>query len=174
MYLTFSCPQCDQSNQSPDLSTVSELRCQRCDWRRPFSDRENELKSESVPHECLRCGNPDLWRQKNFPQSLGLLFVALGAISSSIAWSYYRPILAISILMCFALLDMVLYIVMSDVLVCYRCRTKHHNADVSRHAAFNHELAEKYRQERIRLEQAQRDSLPPSDDSGGVLPDPQS
>lgn len=58
--------------------------------------------------------------------------------------------------MCFALLDMVLYIVMPDVLVCYRCRTRHHNADTSQHGAFDLELGEKYRQEEIRRKEQQR------------------
>ncbi len=129
------------------------MSCLNCDWERPFSN--DEVREQAIPSECLRCGNPDLWRQKNFPQWLGLFFVALGAISSSIAWMYYRPILALSILMAFALLDMVLYIVMRDVLVCYRCRTKHHDVDVSQHKPFDHETGEKYRQEEIRRKEAE-------------------
>ena len=147
MYVSYLCPKCDQSNQSPDLGDVTELRCHHCDWQRSISPQE----SDAPPKDCLRCGNPDLWRQKNFPQSIGLLFVALAAITSSIAWMYYMPVLAIGILMFFAVIDMVLYIFMPDVLVCYRCQTKHHGIDVSGHATFDHELAEKYRQEKIRL-----------------------
>lgn len=130
------------------------MSCPNCDWERPFAD-STETDNATTPSECLRCGNPDLWRQKNFPQWLGLFFVALGAILSSIAWFYYRPILALSILMALALLDMVLYKVMSDVLVCYRCRTKHHDVDVSQHKAFDHETGEKYRQEEIKRKEAE-------------------
>jgi hypothetical protein len=78
----------------------------------------------------------------------------MGAISSSIAWGYHRPVLALSILMAFALLDMILYLVMPDVLVCYRCQARHHQTEVGGHGGFNHELAERYRQERIRLRQS--------------------
>lgn len=154
MHLTFHCPQCDHTNQSGDVAQISVLSCAACDWERKFSDSSGRL--DATPKECLRCGNSDLWRQKNFPQSLGLLFVALGAITSSVAWMYYQPILAIGILMGFALLDMVLYVVMPDVLVCYRCRTKHHHADVSQHRPFDHELGEKYRQEEIRRQESQQ------------------
>lgn len=153
MYLTFHCPKCDRTTQTSELSDVTELNCTSCDWERPFP--EGSGIDEDQLSECLRCGNPDLWRQKNFPQWLGLLFVAMGAISSSIAWLYYKPILALGILMCFALLDMILYIVMPDVLVCYRCRTKHHSVDVSQHGGFDHELGEKYRQEEIKRKEAQ-------------------
>lgn len=151
MYLTYHCPKCDQLNQSNDLREAEVLGCTECDWSKPLPP---DLRAAQQPSECLRCGNSDLWRQKNFPQSLGLLFVALGAITSSIAWMYYQPVLAIGILMVFALLDMALYLIMPDVLVCYRCRTKHHHVDVSSHQAYNHELGEKYRQEKIRQQEA--------------------
>lgn len=152
MYVTYHCPKCDHLNRSADLAESESLTCTRCDWSREFTAGSGFR--DPAPKECLRCGNADLWRQKNFPQSLGLLFVTAGALISSVAWAYHRPILALGILMAFALVDMVLYLTMPDVLVCYRCRTKHHAADVSGHAAFDHELGERYRQERIRLEQA--------------------
>lgn len=151
MYLTYPCPRCEQTNRSGDVTVEPALSCVHCGWHRAL---DRELVKSGVPQECLRCGNADLWRQKNFPQWLGLSFVAAGAISSSVAWAYHRPVLALGILMGFALLDMVLYLTMSDVLVCYRCRTRHHDADVSQHESFNHELAERYRQERLRLEQS--------------------
>lgn len=151
MYLTYSCPRCQRPNRSVDFTGPCELTCTQCGWSRTV---DPALESaDSAPSACVRCGNPDLWRQKSFPQWLGLTFVALGAVGSSIAWGYHRPVLALGILMCLALLDMVLYATMPDVLVCYRCRTKHHRTDVSGHGAFNHELAERYRQERIRLQQ---------------------
>lgn len=153
MYLTYHCPKCDQPNRSANLAELTELTCEHCDWSRPF-DEESGWR-EPAPRECLRCGNSDLWRQKHFPQWLGLLFVGAGALTSSIAWAYHRPILALGILMGFALIDMLLYLTMPDVLVCYRCKTKHHAADVSGHGAFDHELGERYRQEKIRLEQAE-------------------
>ena len=160
MRLTFHCPNCDAVNRSDQLSTRPELKCAQCDWAKALPEK---VAAASLPNECVRCGNSDLWRQKNFPQSLGLLFVAMGAISSSIAWMYYKPILALAILMGFALLDMVLYIVMPDVLVCYRCRTKHHDVDVSGHTAYDHELGEKYRQEKIRQIEAEANSARMSD-----------
>lgn len=80
--------------------------------------------------------------------------VALGAIASSIAWADHRPVLALSILGAFALLDMVLYWIMPDVLVCYRCRARHRVAGTGGgFGPYNHELGERYRQERLRVEQ---------------------
>lgn len=79
--------------------------------------------------------------------------VALAAVLSSIAWGFHRPILALSILTGFALLDMALYVLMPDVLVCYRCRARHRHVSAGAgFTAYNHELGERYRQERLRLE----------------------
>ncbi len=85
--------------------------------------------------------------------------VALGAILSSIAWYFHRPIAALSILAGFGLLDMILYQVMPDALVCYRCRSRHHVAEADdAFSAYDHELGERYRQERLRLEEQQAES----------------
>lgn len=161
MYLTFECPRCQHSNRSPDLGNTPELTCSSCGWNKPLKASE----SGESPRECLRCGNSDLWRQKNFPQWAGLTCVAVGAVASSIAWGYHRPVWALGILMGFALLDMILYVTMPDVLVCYRCRTKHHQADFSAHGTFNLELAERYRQERIRKERTEAGSGMPASQS---------
>lgn len=129
-----------------------QLTCSHCGLERtiPANAVEN-----GMPTRCLGCGNTDLWRQKDFPQRIGLGMVALGAILSSIAWGYHRPILALSILVGFAITDMVLFWVMPDVLVCYRCRARHRvSAAGESFSPYNHEVGERYRQERIRLEQA--------------------
>jgi len=119
-----------------------------CGWKNPIGAAD--LSGES-PNHCLVCGTLDLWRQKDFPPSLGLLCVAIGAISSSIAWYYHRPVIALAILMGFALLDMLLYVFMSDVLVCYRCKARHGQVDLTGRVAYDHELGERYRQEEIRM-----------------------
>ncbi len=106
---------------------------------------------DGQPTRCLLCGNPDLWRQKDFPQAAGLLIVALGALSSSLAWYFYRPRLALGILLGFALADLLLFALMPDVLVCYRCQARHSGIDVAGRPGFDHETAERYRQERLRL-----------------------
>lgn len=82
--------------------------------------------------------------------------VAAGALLSSIAWSLHRPIAALGILLGFAALDLLLYVVMPDVLVCYRCRARHSGGDLKEHPPFDHETAERYRQEHLRLQNAAR------------------
>ena len=108
-------------------------------------------------HDCLGrcriCGCSDLWRQKDFPPALGLLFAGAAIVLSSLAWYRHCPVQAIGILMAFALADLVLYIVMSDMLVCYRCRARHRKTEMGgEHLTFNLELSERY----LRLKQGQK------------------
>jgi len=145
----YQCPRCQAQNQSNNPVPGTQLSCHACDWSR-------ELTSSDLdgvrPFHCLVCATEDLWRQKNFPQALGLMFVGLGALGSSIAWYYHRPIVALSVLMAVAAIDFGLFALMPDVLVCYRCGARHSGGDISEHPAFNHETAERYRQEQLRRE----------------------
>jgi len=100
------------------------------------------------------CGCDDLWRQKDFPPALGLFFAGTAIVLSSIAWAYYNPNWAIGILMVFALVDMVLYTFMGDMLVCYRCRARHRRTAMQdEHPAFNLEVSERYVQMQKRQDQ---------------------
>lgn len=150
MQLSFQCPVCSQPNYTEVTDHTGELHCQQCQWERTLA--ESDLVDDR-PARCLVCGTEDLWRQKDFPQGLGLLMVATGALLSTIAWAMLWPVTAIGVLMAFGLADLLLYTFMKDVLVCYRCRAKHRRVNFDDdHPRFDLELAERYRQEAIRLE----------------------
>lgn len=148
MHVTFRCPNCDQSQRSHDCHAGGAVKC-GCGWTKPIS--ANDITGEA-PNHCLVCGTLDLWRQKDFPPSLGLLFVVIGIVTSSIAIYDHQPVWAIGILMALALLDMLLFVVMSDVLVCYRCQARHGKVDLTGRVAYDHGLGERYRQEEIRMQ----------------------
>ena len=77
-------------------------------------------------------------------------------ILSTVAMAYMQPELSLGILMVFALADMILYAVMPDRLVCYRCHAQYRRlAGMERVGTFNLEVNERYRQEAIRLKQAE-------------------
>jgi len=160
MRILFQCPACERSRLADVGPQTTVLECQNCQWERPV--RTADLES-GLPRRCLVCGCDDLWRQKDFPQRLGLAMVALGAVLSTIAWAYYEPAIALGILLAFALADMVLFVVMKDVLVCYRCHARYRDAVLTEdHPRFNLETAERYRQEAARLKDSRRtaDSAP--------------
>lgn len=149
MQILYSCPSCARIMRSEVAATTESLCCDQCSWNRPLTPTDF---GEHQPQHCLVCGCNDLWRQKDFPQKLGLALVALGALLSTIAMAYYYPATALGVLLAFALGDMLLYTFMPDVLVCYRCEARHrHTKPGEDYPRFNLETAERYRQEAARL-----------------------
>lgn len=154
MHITFRCPRCEQVNRLFDPQIGLTAECTACDWNHAVIRGEDGSLPED---ECLVCGCDDLWRQKNFPPKVGLAFVAVGAIVSTVFWYYMMPMWAIGVLMAFALVDFLLYILMPDVLVCYRCHSYHRWDEIDEsHPKFDLETAERYRQEEIRLKEAEK------------------
>ena len=154
MQLVYSCGMCGNAVRATVDETTATAVCRHCGDSRKI--RTGSI-ADGVPTECVVCGCRDLWRQKDFPPQLGLTIVGIGTVASTIAWAYYWPMAALAILMGFALLDLLLYAVMKDVLVCYRCAVRHRNVTPpADHARFDLEVAERYRQEQLRLKEAQR------------------
>jgi hypothetical protein len=127
------------------------LSCRQCEWSRTVTAEDF---ANATATRCLVCRNEDLWRQKDFPQALGLTFVGIGIVGSLTAWAYHRPVIALGILLAVAAIDFVLFAVMPDVLVCYRCQARHSGGNLGDRPTFDHETAERYRQEQIRREQS--------------------
>ena len=151
MQIDFRCPRCDTQNRT-ELGNDGALTCAAGDWSRTVAAEDF---AGNRPAHCLVCGCVDVWRQKDFSPRVGVTLVGLGILLSTIAWARMEPVWAIGILMVFALVDMLLYVFMSDVLVCYRCGTRHRYATLDdEHPRFNLETHERYRQEALRLEEA--------------------
>lgn len=154
MQLIYSCPSCQKTSVAELADNGGPCACMHCDWKRDIGADNFEA---GVPTKCGVCGCQDLWRQKDFPQGLGLLIVGIGIILSTIAWYRLEPALAIGILMAFAGLDLLLYTFMKDMLVCYRCRARHRRTALDdSHPNFDLEVAERYHQQDLRMEQAGR------------------
>lgn len=165
MQLVFSCPKCKQTVQATEGLREERYRCPGCGDERTVP--ESAWREEQLCR-CLACGEKDLWRQKDFPHAIGLAIVGMGILLSTIAWAQYRPLIAIGILMLFALADLALYSLMRDVLVCYRCHARHRlDSAVTEYDRFSHETAERYRQDAIR----QKTQHPPTTDTASARRD---
>lgn len=153
MQLVYHCPTCNLLQIVQTDAAHRDLSCS-CGWKRDVP--ETHLEGER-PLRCLCCGNEDLWRQKDFPQGVGLLLVATGATLSTFFYWNMHPVWAIGVLLVFAALDMALYFLMPDVLVCYRCKARHRRAAIDQqHPYFDLEINERYRQEAIRLAEIEK------------------
>jgi hypothetical protein len=131
-----------------------EISCRSCGWQRLAAPDDF---AQGKPARCLVCGCNDLWRQKNFSSRAGLLMVGSAILFSTVAYALWQPVLALAILMGFALIDALLYLFMRDVSVCYRCAARHGGFEPAAvHETFDLEVAERYRQERLRRESLSR------------------
>lgn len=158
MQILFDCPKCLKTSSQDVTVSSPSVTCPGCQWTRPIDPAQ---VSDGGPTECLVCGCHDLWRQKDFSQKLGVAIVALGITLSTVAMAYMQPELSLGILMVFALADMILYTVMRDCLVCYRCHARFRQLpQASQVKTFDLEVNERYRQEAIRMKQAEQ-SAPP-------------
>jgi hypothetical protein len=153
MELTFSCPSCGSVGHVSPIETGSLAECRQCGRSRP-------LRAESIAHNelqaCPLCMTTDLYVQKDFPQGLGLFIVVVGFAISTIFWYYEMPIPAYLVLVASGLLDLMMYHLVGNVTICYRClcqlRGVGSNRD-GRYHPFDLTIGERYRQERIRAEQ---------------------
>ncbi len=152
MQIIFQCPVCEQRSLSRPEPVTGPVSCTHCDWSR--DEGANDFEGEFC-RRCRVCGCEDLWRQKDFPPAVGLGFVVVGGLLSTIAWAWHEPTWALGILMAFAFVDMMLYTFMTDMLVCYRCRARHRKTALDDdHLAFNLELNERYVQMKNRQDAA--------------------
>ena len=73
---------------------------------------------------CPVCEGPDLYVRKDLNRNLGLTSVVIvGLVSAFLLWSG-RDLAAYGVLGAFALADFVIYQLLKDVTVCYRCQAE--------------------------------------------------
>ncbi|MCP4194936.1 MAG: hypothetical protein GY768_30400 [Planctomycetaceae bacterium] len=149
--ITCHCPYCEQTFRSA-LETDQPLSCPECS--RQLSQRVPQLQAASLTR-CLVCPSHELFIRKDFPQRLGVAIVCTGFFLSSVAWFYHQVILSFAILFATALVDVILFMVMGNLLECYRCHAQYRGLhDLKSHGNFDLEVHERYRQEAARLKQA--------------------
>jgi hypothetical protein len=160
MELTFECPGCHAVGSVSPVESVPSATCRTCGQSR-------ELRGEAVVGDGLRacpvCATEDLYVQKDFPQGLGLAIVVAGFVVSTVFWYYDRPVPALSVLMVSALADMALYYLVPDVTICYRCLSQYRGPGTNpggRFRPFDLAVGERYRQERLRVEELRGRSAP--------------
>jgi ribosomal protein S27E len=154
----FRCPQCSHPQTAPLDNATSALTCAACG---------SELLTpagaihEGRVHRCVVCPSEELYVRKDFPQQLGVAIVVVGIILSTITW-YYRQIYATyGIFFGTALLDFILWLVMGNVLQCYRCQARYRGVEgLEGHGGFDLETHEKHRQQLIRLAEARAAQSP--------------
>jgi hypothetical protein len=73
--------------------------------------------ANAIIDECAACGHDQLYFQKDFNRTLGIAIIAVGAVL--VPWTYYLSLLGVTIL------DYVVWRIVKNVIVCYRCQAVH-------------------------------------------------
>jgi hypothetical protein len=147
--VTFACPACDRPARVHLHGPVA--------WQCPACDQRLQLAPPAgVLTECVVCGNPGLYKKKDFPHGLGLALLTLACAASFFTYGWYEKWLTWAILIGTAVFDGLLYLLVGDVVVCYRCQAQYRRLPSGQdYKPFDLGTAERYRQERIRREQMQ-------------------
>lgn len=139
MNVRFACPHC-QAPAVVERPGPAAWTCPACGQIETLHDAP-----------CVACGCEKLYRQKDFPQWLGLTILTVACASFFVLQILYRPTLAWTVLLGSAAFDGLLYSYVGDVVNCYRCGAQHRRLPARAFDPFELATAERYRQERMRL-----------------------
>jgi hypothetical protein len=154
MELTYECPQCEAVGRVDRVEDAVTATCARCQAVRELST--SAIAADSSLIACPWCSTEDLYIQKDFPHGLGLAVVVAGFAVSTVFWYFYLPVLAFAVLLATAAMDVLLYYFVPDVTICDRCLSQIRgpgSAPEGRFQPFDLEVGERYRQERLRVEE---------------------
>lgn len=152
MNVTFSCPACDCGARQEFDAATTAIACPHCGQQIKLP--EGAVDGRRL-QRCVVCPSHDLYIRKDFPQRVGVLLVAIGVIGSSIAWNYANLPWTFGILFGTALADLLLFLVVGNALMCYRCGAQYRGVtEMDAHGQFNLETHEKHRQVAARLSAA--------------------
>jgi hypothetical protein len=150
MHVAFRCPHCDATVHE-EMLDGGALECSQCGHKFGSLPREGD---GHIDH-CLVCGSDELFVRKNFPQRLGVTIVVIGFAASCIAWYFHMVYATFAVLFATAGIDLLLFWLMGNLLECYRCHAQYVGvAALDQHDQFDLEVHERYRQEQIRLREA--------------------
>lgn len=156
--MTFECPKCGVVSHHAPIESATVVRCRGCGHEREV--RADALLADGL-RKCPLSATEDLYVQKDFPQGLGLAIVIVGFVISTVFWYYDRPVPALGVLLVSALADMALFYIVPDVTICYRCLSQFRGVGANpegRFKFFDLAVGERYRQERIRVEELRNEA----------------
>ncbi len=150
MKVVCACPVCDTAVRF-DTGAASIWQCPACD----HTAHVHADPDAGAFDRCAACGNRELYKKKDFPHAFGLGLLTVACLASIIPYWLYRIEWVWVILIGTAVIDGVLYLLVGDVVVCYRCNAHHRRFPADpEHKPFELTVQERYRQERIRRELA--------------------
>lgn len=132
--IAYSCPGC---GREAIAGRDGAGRCGSC-ARETALDASGVAGDPPVVARCAACGNGLLYVQRDFNQKVGLAVVVAGGVLAPFTPFYSSLFVA-------AAVDAVLYLMLPEITVCYRCHAHYRGfARNPAHQAFDLHLAEQY------------------------------
>jgi DNA-directed RNA polymerase subunit RPC12/RpoP len=132
--IAFACPRCGGEARA---GLDGQARCSSCGAETILTPSQSVLE-QGLVDRCPSCGGEQLYVQRDFNQKAGLAIVGLGA-----ALAPFTPFY--SSLFVSALVDAILYMVLPEISVCYRCQAHFRGfARNPKHGPFDLHVAEQY------------------------------
>jgi DNA-directed RNA polymerase subunit RPC12/RpoP len=157
--VTYACPACHEGVRHDFEAETKVLACPHCGGR---VEIECDAVDDNQILSCLACPSTDLYIRKDFPQRVGVTLVVIGILGSTIAWAYASLFWTFGILFATALIDVLLYALVGDALMCYRCNAQYRGVkEMDTHGHFDLETHEKHRQMAARIKLAPVKSATP-------------
>jgi hypothetical protein len=148
--VAFACPACHQPLRTDLVPEAASVTCPGCGDPVPVAA---PTYAAGRLDRCVVCPSRELFVRKDFPQRLGVAIVVAGFAASCWTWARHQIVATFAILMATALVDVVLYLLMGNVLECYRCHAQYRGVSgLENHDAFDLEVHERHRQEKIRAQ----------------------
>ena len=132
--IAFTCPACGREAVA---GLDGRGRCRHC---RALTgvDVSQSLRDARIVDRCPRCAGEQMYVQRDFNQRAGLLIVIVGAALAPFT-PYYSSLFVA------AAVDAVLYAVLPEITICYRCGTHFRGFRRNpKHEAFDLHIAEQY------------------------------
>jgi len=93
----------------------------------------------------VSCGHDALYVQRDFNRTLGLAIVIVGSLLSVVFFYRSEPLYAMLALVAMAIADLLIYLVVGEVTVCYACHAVYRGFERNpRHRPFDLKNLEKY------------------------------
>ena len=132
--IAFACPSC---GGEATTGLDGDGSCTRCE-ERPRLDVSQKLREQRVVERCTACDSTQLYVQRDFNQRAGLVIVVIGAVLAPFT-PYYSSLFVA------AAIDAVLYMLLPEITVCYRCHAHFRGfAKNPEHEIFDLHIAEQY------------------------------
>ncbi len=142
MKIRVKCAECGRKQQVVAAGAPGDSTCSRCGHITPLTWSESVAADREID-VCPVCEEGNFFIHKDLNRNMGLIAVILVALVSVVFLYYDKVVEAYAVLFVFALIDLVIYQMLTFVTVCYRCHTELRGAYRRTAPYFDLHIAEK-------------------------------